>query len=414
MGVFDYLKNIFSGQAPGAANRRGWYENTVPVFTAFGKDIYLSDFVNNAIERVAAEVSKISVGSVVVRPGEIAKQNDDLTRLFRSHPNPLQTTSDFLASVEWLRRKNRNVFIYPKYEYVRTHSGALTKRYIALYPLNPSQIWIGEADGKVWEIKLEFGPGVSFTIPYSEILHLKWRRGKNLILGGGDDQGLTSDRDTLRTIEALDKVIQGMPKAIEASMQIKGVYHAKTILDKMALAEAKNDFEDHIMTSKTGIIGTDVAGDFTPMNLRVTEIPEGNLRFLRAVLTEKYGVSAAILSGDYDPEQHGAFYQTAIEDFIVQFEQECTAKLFSQREQDIGHMLKCYYSTVSYLSMENKKEIADLATSTGLLTLNEINEMFGMEPFAGGDRRLQSLNYVNVDLIDKYQIGQNQGGSNGE
>lgn len=30
--------------------------------------------------------------------------------------------------------------------------------------------------------------------------------------------------------------------------------------------------------------------------------------------------------------------------------------------------------------------------------------MFGIEPFEGGDRRLQSLNYVNTELVDKYQL----------
>jgi hypothetical protein len=39
------------------------------------------------------------------------------------------------------------------------------------------------------------------------------------------------------------------------------------------------------------------------------------------------------------------------------------------------------------------------------MMLNQINEMFGMEPFEGGNRRLQSLNYVNIEDIDAYQKG---------
>ena len=38
------------------------------------------------------------------------------------------------------------------------------------------------------------------------------------------------------------------------------------------------------------------------------------------------------------------------------------------------------------------------------MTLNQIADMFGIEPFEGGDRRLQSLNYVNTELVDKYQL----------
>ena len=67
------------------------------------------------------------------------------------------------------------------------------------------------------------------------------------------------------------------------------------------------------------------------------------LKFLKSVIQERYGVSAAILSGDYDGEQHAAFYQTTIEEFIIQFEQAVAACLFTTREQDVGHRVKCYY-----------------------------------------------------------------------
>lgn len=35
------------------------------VFSSFGNDIYMSDFVNNCIDRIATEISKIEVMSVV-------------------------------------------------------------------------------------------------------------------------------------------------------------------------------------------------------------------------------------------------------------------------------------------------------------------------------------------------------------
>jgi len=384
-----------------------------PVFTDFGKDIYLSDFVNNAIERVASEISKIDVKSVVSVQNSIKIQNDDLTKLFRNRPNPLQTTSDFLANVEWIRRKHRNVFIYPQYEIIKSN-GKEFKRYTALYPLKPTsfEIGIGE-NGQVWEVKFYFEKGETFTIPYKELIHMKWRRGASTIIGGGDDNGESNDYEILRTLDALDKAIQGLPKTIEASLQVKGVYSAKTLADQDKLAGARDDLEKHIKESKTGIIATDLGGEFTPVNLRVSEIPDSTLKFLKSVIQERYGVSAAILSGDYTGDQHSAFYQTAIEEFIIQFEQASTSTLFSEREQSVGHMIKGYYNKVQYLSTADKLKIADLAKETGILTLNQINEMFGIEPFENGNRRLQSLNYVNIDLVDDYQQNKSKKGGKG-
>lgn|GEM_PF-2852822 len=70
------------------------------IFSQFGEDVYLSDFVNNCIDRIATEVSKIDIVSVVQKPGSIRQQNDDITRLFRFKPNPLQTTKDFLSELK--------------------------------------------------------------------------------------------------------------------------------------------------------------------------------------------------------------------------------------------------------------------------------------------------------------------------
>jgi len=414
LGVLDYLKTILGSKT---TVHSSWLSNSQPIFTSFGQDIYLSDFVNNAISRVASEVGKIELKSIVKGNGILQVQNDDITRLFRFKPNPLQTTTDFLQNVEWLRRKNGNAFIYPQYEVVTLPSGQQFKRFLAFYPLNPTAIYIGTSNGQPWEVRFDFADGSSYTLPYADLVHLKWRRGVNTIVGGGDDNGNLNNRDVIRTLDALDKTIQGLPKSIEASLQVKGVFNAKTVADGAKMNKIRDDFESHITTSASGIVATDLTGDFVPMKISPPDIPKDVLVFLKAILQERYGVSAAILSGDYTGKQHSAFYQTTIEEVVVQLEQAMTACFFSSREQDVGHRIKCYYSKISYMDNESKMELAGLAKETGIMTLNEINEMFGIEPFPEGNRRLQSLNFVNLAEVDAYQkskAGVKEGTDDGE
>ena len=408
MGFLDYLKKVFPKSAKDESARyQAWLLNSAPILTSYGNNIYLSDFVNNAIDRVASEISKIDLKSVVQTADKLQIQNDDITRLFRFKPNPLQTTSDFFANVEWVRRKDCNVFIYPQYEIISLSTGRTFKRFLAFYPLKPIAIYIGANNGQAWEIKMDFENGTSFTLPYKDLIHLRWRRGSNTTIGGGDDSGWVNNYEIARTLDALNKTIQGLPKSIEASLQIKGVYSAKTLAEGAKLNKIRDDFESHIVKSESGMIATDLAGDFTPVNIRPPDIPEPALKFLKSVLQERYGVSAAILSGDYTGDQHSAFYQTSIEDFIIQFEQAMTACCFSPREQDVGHRVKCYYQKVRYMATKDKMALADLATKTRLMTLNQINEMFGMEPFEGGDVRLQSLNYAEESIVNEYQMSGN-------
>jgi len=403
MRFTEWVQKIFSGRrlqnwATGVLGFGGYSGYTID-------NVYNSDFVNNSIDRVASEISKIDVRSVVENGDSVKVQNDDITRLFRFGPNPLQTTKDFLSSVEWIRRKHGNVFIFPIYDILLDAYGREVKRFRAFYVLQPVDFEVGVGNnGEVWEIKFLYPDGMQYTLPYNELIHLKWRRGTNLFKGGGDDNGRQQTKDLLRSVNALNQTIDGLPKSIAASMQIKGIYSAKTLLDQNKQELQRKNLEDHILTSKAGIVVTDLAGEFTPVNMQVPVINEDAMKFMRSGIIQRYGISEAILNGDYTGDQHSSFYQTAIEDFIIDAEQAFSKVCFSQREQDIGHRVKFYYSRLKYLSTTDQLEMARLARDTGILTQNQVLDMFGLPPYEGGDLRLRSLNYVNANIADEYQM----------
>lgn len=410
----NYLSDMLKDKYARWKNRRlneSVLMDNHPVLRGFGQDIYMSDLINNSIDRIATEFSKIDVASVVEGDDAVAIQKDDITRLFRFQPNPLQTTKDFLASCEWLRRKTMHCFVFPQWVEVTDSYGNRYRKYTAFYPLNPASVKFGQDDSGTWGVRFYWRDGTYDELPLSDVIHLKWRRGINLIACGGDDYGTADVKDTLESLDVLHKVMSGLPISIENGMKLSGVYTAKTVSDAESLKKKRDEFENHIMTSKAGVVAIDLAGDFKPMPPRNVVIPESTMRFLKNIIRERYGVSEDIITGNYNDDSHAAFYETCIEDAIVEFQQAFSQVLFSPREQDIGHRVKCYYNKVEYYSTQNKIQLAQIARETGMMTINQIAEMFGLEPFDGGDRRLQSLNFVNIDLVDKYQKG---AGSNGK
>ena len=412
---WNYLSEMLKNKYAGWKNRRlneSVLTDNHPVLQGFGQDIYMSDLINNSIDRIATEFSKIDVASVVESDDSVAIQKDDITRLFRFQPNPLQTTKDFLASCEWLRRKTMHCFIFPQWVEVKDVYGNSYRKYTAFYPLNPASVKFGQDDFGTWGVRFYWRDGTYDELPLSDVIHLKWRRGINLIACGGNDYGTADVKDTLESLNVLHKVMSGLPISIENGMKLSGVYTVKTVSDAEALKKKRDEFENHIVTSKAGIVALDLAGEFQPMPTRNVVIPEATMKFLKNIIRERYGVSEDIISGKYDDNAHAAFYETCIEDAIVEFQQTFSQTLFSPREQDIGHRVKCYYNKVEYYSTANKIQLAQIARETGMMTINQIAEMFGLEPFDGGDRRLQSLNFVNINMVDSYQ--QKGAGSNGE
>lgn len=376
------------------------------VFSSFGNNIYASDFVASCIDRIATEISKIEVVSVIEKDSRITRLNDDISRLFRyGGVNELQTAKDFLACCEWLRRKDKNCFIYPQWELVISKNGQEFRRYTAFYPLAPVSAELGHFDDGSWAIKFTWRDGSTDILPYDSVIHLRWRRGTSTIMGGGNDYGASDDSDSLKALQNLNEIVEGLPKMIRSSLSLQGVLQVKTVLDRKSILETGADFEQRIKKTESGIVAVGLDGSFTPIHNPMPTIPDSVLKFLKDIIRERYGISEAILSGDFNGTQHAAFYQTCIEDFIVEFEQALTNRLFTPREKDVGHRVKCYYSRVAYMDASEKRELANLAKDTGLMTLNEIRELYGLSPLnEGGDRRLQSLNYVETNLVDKYQI----------
>lgn len=386
---------VFSGSGF-KIDKEGW------VYPA--ENIYESDSILNPIDRIATEVSKAKIRSVVEKESNITIQDDDISRLFAFHPNPLQTTADFLNCLVWMRAKYNNVFVYPQFQWITDKQGQRHKRFEAFWILKPIEFEVGtDESGNVWEIKFILTTGEEYILPYSDIIHLKWRRGTNLFKGGGNDFGFPELGDITKSVNALNATVEGLPKAIASALQIKGVYNVKSLLERAKMDEQRNNFEQHILDSQLGMVVTDLGGEFTPVNMQSPVIAEGLVKFMKEGVTQRYGVSPAILSGDYTSDQYDAFFKACVEPFMTDFEQEMTEKCFTKREKEIGHKIRGYFDTLRYMSVDQKQEMAKIAFNTGLMDINGVLDMFGLDPVEGGDRRLQSLNYVNSNIVDQYQ-----------
>ena len=376
------------------------------------ENIYESDAINNPIDRIATEVSKARVRSIVEKEGQVKFQDDDISRLFAYHPNPLQTTSDFLNALVWMRAKYANVFVYPQFTWITDKLGQKHKRFEAFWILKPIEFEVGtDESGNTWQIKFILTTGEEYILNYSDIIHLKWRRGTNLFRGGGNDFGYPETNDVTKSVNALNSTIEGLPKAITSSLQVKGVYNVKSLLDRARMDEQRENFEKHILDSNMGMIVTDLGGEFTPVNMQSPTIPEGLTKFMKESVTQRFGVSEEILNGDYMADQYDAFYKLCVDPFMNEFEQEMTEKCFTKREKEIGHKIRGYYNTLRYMSVDQKQEMTKIAFNTALMDINGVLDMFGLDPIEGGDRRLQSLNYVNAQNIDQYQADRIKGNS---
>ena len=187
-----------------------------------------------------------------------------------------------------------------------------------------------------------------------------------------------------------------------ASLSIKGLLSMKTVADADKKTLRRDEFENHILDSKYGILATDFESDFTPININASDIPSNVLNFVKDELLYPFGVSLPILTGKFTDDEYSAFYQTTIEGILVAISEAFTVGIFTQKQLRAGYKIKVYDRFVQSLSFATRMKIVELANPSNLLKRMEQRELLGYEPDEDPDR--VSLNYIDTSIANQYQL----------
>lgn len=375
-------------------------DGTTPIYSTT-RDVYSYDIVQMAIDCIATEISKLQPRHIRTDSSEMqTTPKSAINRLFKFAPNELMTTRDFLEKVVWQLYTQYNCFVYPMYDAVNG-----VKEYTGFYPLNPVMVTFLQDAASTLFVKFDFQGGTHFTLAYSDVIHLRKRFSQNEIMGGGLN-GRPDNTALLKAAAINDTVTEGLAKAVKASLSIRGILKINTMLDDEKQQAERKRFEDAITSGTTGILPTDLKGDYTDLKPDPKLIDKDTLEFIQSKVLFWYGVPLKILSGDFNDEQYQAWYEKTLEAIIISLGQAFSKTLFTQRELDFGNEVAFYNRDMMYLSTSSKLKLLDIGGQQGLFTLNEKRKVLGYSPLdaEAGNLRTMSLNHIDVNLISEYQM----------
>lgn len=379
----------------------------VPTFSQFGENIYASDAVQVCIDVIATEISKLEPKHIRTdMSGKQTMPKSGLNRLFKFSPNELMTTRDFLEKVVWLLYLNYNAFIYPTYSTREDTDGNVVRIYTGFYPLNPVQVDFLQDEAERLFVRLYFASGDNFTLPYSDVIHLRKKFSVNEIMGGGVN-GQPDNDALLKVLQINDTILQGLEKGIKTSMSVRGVIKINTMMDDADQRKERERFESLMRSGESAILPLDLKGEFTPINLDPKIVDKDTMELLDRKINRWFGVSLPILSGDYTDEQYQAFYEKTLEPIVISLGQAFSKALFTPRELDVGNEIVFYQKNMMYLSTTAKLNLIKTTGEQGLLSDDQKLAILGYPPLedGSGSRRTMSLNYIDVSLANAYQMG---------
>ena len=375
-----------------------------PIYSQFGSDIYASDVVQQAINCIVSELKKLTPLHVRTIDGDVQPIKSNIQSVLNA-PNEVMTTSEFIEKIIWNLYLNYNSFIVPVDKSWTDENGVEQRYYTALYPIAPTQVDFLQDVTDTLYVKFTFANNYETTLKYSDVIHIRHHYSVNEFMGG-NESGQPDNDALLKTLDLNYKLLKNLSKAMSSSCAVNGVVKFKSMIDGGKTEKALAELEEKLRNSESGFLPLDISADFTPIERNIQFVDAETLAFIDGKILRHFGVPLAILTGDYTKAQYEAFYQKTLEPIIIALSQAFTKSLFTQRERSFNNAIKFYPKELIFMSTDQTLEMVRLLGDSGSLYENEKRVAFGMRPLPElVGKRMQSLNYVDVDIAKDYQTG---------
>jgi hypothetical protein len=195
---------------------------------------------------------------------------------------------------------------------------------------------------------------------------------------------------------------------------IRGILKVQGGVKNEDLTKRRDEFvRDNLRLENNGagIVVTDNKYDYTPISDKTTPIPDKQLEYIKNSIFDYFGTNDAIVQNKETPEQASAFYEGELKPFFMQLSQALTNCLFTTKERGYGNEIVADINTLSFAKIGDKMQAVKYLSDIGALTLDQALTTLGFPPIGGeeGRRRVQTLNVVNADKADEYQLGEGEG-----
>lgn len=408
MELRDFFKNLFKGrEKKQPLTQASTMTGYTPQFSTFGNDVNASDLVIESIRLKVDYFSRLIPRYIKTTKGIQEHITDHTIAKVLRNPNPYMTTADFLAKACFLREVNKNVFIYP--DYYNTVGGE--RKYTGLYILQPTNWRYYEYNDGSLAVGMRFGGQNSEEIvfEYADLIH--WRKHfENNDYDGGAQGQPSNDADLLNTLQAYRTICESIAEAAKCACYFDGILKVNGFGAEDKKVQAIRDkFIADLRTGKTGVGVLDNGAEWQDIKRNLQMVNAETMKHFTNKILIHTGVSMAMLSGDFTPQQERAFINRCIESAAITLAQAMTKCFFSQWQQSNGQEIRIRPDALDNMSIQEANETMAATGAAGVWSKNEIRRMYGAPPIEGGDVYPRGFN--NLDGSSEQPTGQGSTGS---
>ena len=364
MGLFE---KIF-GKARQPMPQGPWKTLTAyqPIFSSFSGSLYESELVRSAIDARARHISKLRV--------ELAgTAKPHLQTVLRQSPNSFQTWSQFLYRLSTILDMQNTAFIVPVFGEYGEIDG--------FYPVLPSMCELVQANGEPW-IRYTFQNGQTAAIRVTECgILTKFQYSQDFF--GEDNSAL------YKTMDLIAIQNQGITEGVKSAATYRFMAQLSNFSKADDLKNERKRFsEENLSADASGgglLLFPNTYQNIQQIQTKAYTVDAEQQKLIQTNVFNYFGVNEKILQNIATGDEWASFYEGAIEPFAVQLSEIMSRICFTQRERAQGSEVVITANRLQYMSNKDKLAVSSQMADRGLMTINEIRDIWNLAPLPGGD-----------------------------
>lgn len=361
MGIFE---KIFGKKDGGAAQQAReqfrLLDGYSPAFRTWQGSIFESELIRAAIDahgRHAAKLMPVIQGTA--KPG--------LRSRLQNEPNEFQTWPQFLYRTAVILYARNTSFIVPVLgEYGETNG---------IISIAPESWELVDYQGEPW-IRFFFDNGRKRRAVELWRVGILTRYQYRSDLFGDNNDALKSTLDLI----AIQR--QGVQEAIKNGASFRFMAVSSNWSKDEDLARERQRFDRENFTGESGgvLLFPNTYKDVKQITSSAYTVDSGQLKLITDNVYNYFGVNESILQNKAFGDEWLAFYEGAIEWLAINLSDSVTRMLYSERERTLGNRVTFTSNRLQYMSNSDKLRVAAQMADRGLMTRNEIREIFNLAP----------------------------------
>lgn len=393
MKILDYITNLFRRDSP-PRNAIAAVSINNGGFSTWQGNAYTNDLFRAGVDAIARNAAKLKgVHTVTSSEGtrQPAQDSKRLQRILQVSPNMYMSAFDAFYKIVTQFYLNNNAFAVLDFDEKRKLQG--------VYPVNYTHAdFQMDSVGRLY-VEFTFGNGKKAQFPYSDLIHLRRHFNGNEFLGE-DNRALNP------ALELAHAQNEGILNSIKNGFNLRGILKTSKVNKSIEARQIRDDFiKDYMSISDNGGIAIlDNTAEYLPIKQDAVTLDNDQITATKDKIYSYLGISEKIVNSTYTEDEFSAFYESVIEPLATQLSLEFTRKVFSEREQALGNQIIFESGRLQFSSNATKINLIKELLPLGLLSINQALEVLNIAPIEGGEKRLQTLNVVDFDKANEYQL----------